>query len=102
MGDICKELKVIPQFVGSCWFNSFLMAILYSENARKVMINYSKKWDKKDKFFNNYNKGLIITLLITLWPFSPGGNFFNNWILIIYTLPLSFYINENLTNRKSI
>ena len=52
MGDICKELKVIPQFVGSCWFNSFLMAILYSENARKVMINYSKKWDKKDKFFN--------------------------------------------------
>jgi O-antigen ligase len=57
---------------------------------------------KKDKFFNNYNKGLIITLLITLWPFSPGGNFFNNWILIIYTLPLSFYINENLINRKSI
>ena len=49
---------------------------------------------KKKKFFNNYNKALVITLFITLWPFSPGGNFFNNWMLIIYTLPLSFYINE--------
>lgn len=52
MGDFCKDLKVIPQFVGSCWFNSILMAVLYSQYSRKIMINVSKKWDKKDKFLN--------------------------------------------------
>ena len=52
MGDICENLKVIPQFVGSCWFNSFLMSILYSQYSRNIIIKESINWDKKDKFFN--------------------------------------------------
>jgi hypothetical protein len=47
----CDELNVIPQFTGSCWFNAILMATLYSQNARKVLLNTSKTWDKKDKLF---------------------------------------------------
>ena len=52
MGDFCKDLKVIPQYVGSCWFNSILMSVLYSQHSRKNMIKISKKWGKKDKFLN--------------------------------------------------
>jgi hypothetical protein len=51
--DICSDLKVIPQFEGTCWFNAFLMSVLYSQNARKIMIKVSKTWNKKDKFLNN-------------------------------------------------
>jgi len=64
----CNKLKVIPQFVGSCWFNAFLMALLYSQGARKIMIMRSKNWDKKDKFLTilryilkkNYNDPMIL------------------------------------------
>ena len=48
----CEELKVIPQYVGSCWFNAFLMVLLYSFNARKAMIRASKKWNKSSKLLN--------------------------------------------------
>ena len=34
------------------------------------------------------------SVLLVVWPFSPSGNFFNNWILIIYAFPISFYFNE--------
>lgn len=49
----------------------------------------------KKKFLNNYQIALTLTLFITLWPFSPAGNFFNNWLLIIYTFPLAFYISDS-------
>jgi hypothetical protein len=65
--DFCNDLKVIPQIVGSCWFNAILMSVLYSQNARKMIINESVNWDKNDKFFNilkyilnnNYDNPLI-------------------------------------------
>ena len=53
MENNCENLKVIPQFLGTCWFNAFLMSTLYSQNARKIMIKVSKKWDIKNKFLNN-------------------------------------------------
>ena len=76
MGDFCKDLKVIPQFVGSCWFNSILMSILYSQYSRKIMIKTSKKWDKNDKFLNilrnilkrNYNDPSIATYYNQIQP----------------------------------
>ena len=52
MGDYCKDLKVIPQFVGSCWFNSILMSVLYSQYSRRIITKVSKNWNKKDKFLN--------------------------------------------------
>ena len=27
---------------------------------------------------------------MNFWPFSPSGNFFNNWLSILNFLPLSF------------
>ena len=48
----CEDLKVIPQYVGSCWFNAILMVLLYSSNARKAMIRASKSWNKSNKLLN--------------------------------------------------
>jgi O-antigen ligase len=43
---------------------------------------------------------LYISLFITLFPFSPSGSFFNNWLNIIYYLPIPFliYLNKNTKN----
>ncbi len=36
---------------------------------------------------------LICCFLINFFPILPGGNFFNNWNAILYTLPLGFLLN---------
>jgi O-antigen ligase len=78
---------------------SFLIICLFyiSFSALKMFVN---NFYKKKVYFNDYNKVLTLSLFITLWPFSPGGNFFNNWMLIVYTLPISFYINDFLIKKK--
>ena len=45
---------------------------------------------------------LIICFFLTFFPFLPTLNFFNNWINIIYYLPLGFYLYENYKNRDIV
>ena len=62
-------------------------------------------------FFNNITKHnnkdflskyiLISSFLVNLFPFFPGGNFFNNWNSIIYTLPLGFLIALYNTKKNN-
>jgi O-antigen ligase len=35
---------------------------------------------------------LLSCFLITLWPIVPSGNFFTNWLNIVYYLPVGFYL----------
>ena len=44
----------------------------------------------KKKFISNYQISLLVCLLITLWPITTTGNFFNNWLSIIFFLPIGF------------
>ena len=37
---------------------------------------------------------LLIAIFINLWPLIPTGNFFNNWLSLLYFLPISFYLFE--------
>lgn len=50
MSDICKNLSVIPQYGGTCWFNAILMSLLYSDNSHKKLLKASKKWDSSNSF----------------------------------------------------
>ena len=47
---------------------------------------------EKKYFFNDYEICLMAAILITIWPFVPTGNFFNNWISIIYYYPVGFLL----------
>jgi O-antigen ligase len=42
----------------------------------------------------------LLMIFITLWPLIPSGNFFGNWLNVIYYLPLGF-IMYNLKKKKS-
>ncbi len=44
------------------------------------------------KIFTDFQIGLLSCFLITLWPFVPTGNFFNNWLSIIYYFPLGIFM----------
>ena len=41
---------------------------------------------------------ILIGIFINLWPLIPTGNFFNNWLSIIYYLPVAYYIYEKNSN----
>jgi len=48
----CTNLDVIPQFLGTCWFNAILMASLYSQGSRNILFQKIKNnnWGNKDSF----------------------------------------------------
>ena len=48
---------------------------------------------KKSNEVNFVKICLCSCFLITLFPLVPSGNFFNNWLSIIYYLPIGFYLN---------
>ena len=49
---------------------------------------------KKKNFLTDYQICLLATVLITIWPFSPNGNFFNNWLMIVYSLSFGFLLHS--------
>lgn len=46
---------------------------------------------------NNLQVCIVSAILISLWPFIPTGNFFNNWLNIIYFFPIGIFF-WNLKN----
>lgn len=49
----------------------------------------------KSNFINNSPIPVIIivSVFMSFWPFSPSGNYFNNWMSILNFLPMSFLIH---------
>ena len=48
------------------------------------------KFRKKNILLDNFEITLLSCFFISLWPIAPSGNFFNNWLSIIYFYPLGF------------
>lgn len=48
---------------------------------------------RKNNLISDYNICLLAGVLITVWPFSPNGNFFNNHLMIFYSLTFGFFYN---------
>ena len=46
----------------------------------------------------NPKNALLIALFINLWPIIPTGNFFNNWLSMLYFIPISYYLFEKKYN----
>ena len=49
---------------------------------------------KEKRYLTDYQVCLLAGILITVWPFAPNGNFFNNWLAIVYSLPVGFYLHS--------
>ena len=47
----CRNVLTLKQFGPTCWFNSILMALLYSDNSRKLLLKKSALWDDKILIF---------------------------------------------------
>jgi hypothetical protein len=56
---------------------------------------------KQKKPLTDYQVCLLASILITVWPLTPNGNFFNNWLMVVYSLPIGFYL-QSVYSKKAI
>jgi O-antigen ligase len=49
---------------------------------------------KEKRPLTDYQACLLAGILITVWPLTTNGNFFNNWLIIVYSLPVGFYLQS--------
>ena len=66
----------------------FLLGIFFLKNLLRL--------NKKNSLLHDYNTCLLIAIFLTLFPLAPSGNFFHNWLGIIYFLPIGFFIHAQL------
>ena len=58
------------------------------------------KYFKNIYIFSDFQLALLSAILISIWPIAPTGDFFNNWLSVIYFLPLGLFMNSLSKNRK--
>ena len=58
------------------------------------------KYIYKKIIFNDFQLCLLSAILISIWPFTPTGGFFNNWLNIIYFFPVGFFLSS-INNNES-
>ena len=46
---------------------------------------------KKKNIYESHIVIILIGLFVYLWPISPNGNFFNNWLSILFFLQISTF-----------
>lgn len=84
-------------FSFSIIFFIFLLICCYS--IKHIFLKLIK--NKRSYYFNDLEICLLSAILISLWPFSPSGSFFNNWMSIVYYFPIGIYLWQRSLNVKS-
>lgn len=54
-----KRIRTLKQFGPTCWFNSILMSMLYSDASRALLLNKYEEWDCDNKIYNTLREILL-------------------------------------------
>lgn len=57
---------------------------------------------KKKYFFTDFEICCLSIMFVNLWPISPSGNFFNNWLSIVCYFPLGFFIWSRFKKYRNL
>ena len=90
------QLLAETGIIGFLFLFSALAYVLYATLRQFKSIIFKHK-----RPFTDYQVCLLAGILITVWPLTPNGNFFNNWLMIVYSLPVGFYL-QSIYSRKRI
>jgi len=91
------QLLAETGIIGFLFYFSSLLYVLFAALRQFKSVILSQK-----EFLTNYQVCLLAGIFISVWPISPNGNFFNNWLMITYSLPVGFYLQSIYSKNKVI
>ena len=74
-------------FLGFAQIFLYFIIFLYISSKHLFL-----KFKRKKFLLNDFQIALMSGMVITLWPFIPTGNFFSNWLNVVYYLPVGFLL----------
>lgn len=92
------QLLAETGIIGFGFLFSALAYVLYCayKQLRSIVL-------RQKRYLTDYQVCLLAGILITVWPLTTNGNFFNNWLMIVYSLPTGFYLHSIYgKNKKNI
>ena len=90
------QLLAETGIIGFLFLFSALAYVIYTALRQFKSIIFKQK-----KPLTDYQVCLLAGILITVWPLTTNGNFFNNWLMIAYSLPVGFYL-QSIYSKKII
>ena len=89
------QLLAETGIIGFLFLFSALLYVIYTALRQFKSIILKEKRPLSD-----YQVCLLAGILITVWPLTPNGNFFHNWLMIAYSLPMGFYL-QSIYSKKN-
>ena len=89
------QLLAETGIIGFLFLFSAFSYVLYTSLRQLKSIIFKQK-----RFLTDYQVCLLSGILISVWPFSPNGNFFGNWLMIAYSLPVGFYLQSIFSKNR--
>ena len=89
------QLLAETGIIGFLFLFSTLAYVIYTALRQFKSIILRQKRPLSD-----YQVCLLAGILITVWPLTPNGNFFNNWLMIAYSVPVGFYLQSIYSKKK--
>jgi len=83
------QLLAETGIIGFLFLVSALAYVLFAATRQIKSIIFKQKRPLSD-----YQVCLLAGILISLWPITTNGNFFHNWLMIVYSLPVGFYLQS--------
>ena len=90
------QLLAETGIIGFLFLFGALVYVIYTALRQFKSIIFKQKRPLTD-----YQVCLLAGILITVWPLTPNGNFFNNWLMVVYSLPVGFYL-QSIYSKKAI
>ena len=90
------QLLAETGIIGFLFLFSALVYVIFTALRQFKSIIFRKKRPLSD-----YQVCLLAGILITVWPLTTNGNFFNNWLMIVYSLPVGFYL-QSIYSKKEV
>jgi O-antigen ligase len=92
------QLLAETGIIGFSFLFSVFVYVLYCAYRQFKSMALSQK-----RYLTDYQVCLMAGILITVWPLTTNGNFFHNWLMIVYSLPLGFFLHSIYgKNKKEI
>ena len=89
------QLLAESGIIGFSFLFSVFVYVLYCAYRQFKSIVFRQK-----RYLTDYQVCLLAGILITVWPLTTNGNFFHNWLMIAYSLPVGFYLHSLYGKNK--